>query len=451
MRFICKCLIVIAALMAAANAWAMAAHEVPNPRVETGSFVEDSAGVLGSQYIAIIDDICKELESKTSAELAVVTVDNLGGLTVEDFAGQLFKRFGIGKKEKDNGLLILFSLDDRKVRIEVGYGLESVINDAKAGRMLDEYAIPKFKEGQYGRGLYDLTKAAAIAVANSSGVKLATQDPAEFPVQQESPAAMEVEPLQEQLPPLNISLDKLLLIYIAVFGGISLGLIFLQTYRVYKLRAKAAKQRMFARRAFIPLIVWLGGGLAMIALSIASETIMWLFVSYAASGTVLTTAYVSLRKHLKKYIDEYQCECSKCHKPMQIVGFDEDDSFLKPEEIAEEKAGGMDYEFWRCKACDRMERFDVKLPKASKCPKCSRRTVKSTDKVLTHATTTQAGRKLITLHCFNPKCNFHEEKEQVISKISSSSASGGSSSSSSSGGSSFGGGSSGGGGSSRGW
>ena len=73
-----------------------------------GRFVSDSAGVLGPEYISLIDAVCRDLQAKTTVELALVTVNDLGGTTIDDFAEKLFRRFGIGAAGKDNGLLLLF-------------------------------------------------------------------------------------------------------------------------------------------------------------------------------------------------------------------------------------------------------------------------------------------------------------------------------------------------------
>src|SRR5665811_1745861 len=89
--------------------------------------VSDFAGVLKPGVLVHLLQTIQQVESKTSAEIAVVTVPSLDGLTVEDYAVQLFKKWGIGKKNKDNGLLVLVCPSEHKARIEVGYGLEPTI------------------------------------------------------------------------------------------------------------------------------------------------------------------------------------------------------------------------------------------------------------------------------------------------------------------------------------
>src|SRR3989339_206648 len=93
--------------------------DTPRPQ----GWVSDFAQVIDAGTRAQIERIATEVERKTSAEIAVATVKNLNGLTVEDYAVKLFEKWKIGKKDKNNGVLFLISTEDRKTRIEVGYGL----------------------------------------------------------------------------------------------------------------------------------------------------------------------------------------------------------------------------------------------------------------------------------------------------------------------------------------
>ena len=92
-------------------------------------------------------------------------------VSIEEAAVQLFSLWGIGKKSKDNGLLLLWSTGDRRVRVEVGYGLEGVLPDGKTGAILDTYVIPKFKSGQFDEGVL-AGVAALLSVARNEPVEL---------------------------------------------------------------------------------------------------------------------------------------------------------------------------------------------------------------------------------------------------------------------------------------
>lgn len=115
--------------------------------------VNDYAGILTAEQKAVLEARCKELRSKSGAQLAVVTVKSLAGGQIDDFANKLFSRWGIGEQGKNNGLLLLVAMEDRKARVEVGYGLEPVLPDAFAGSILDQDLFPAFKQKRYFDGL----------------------------------------------------------------------------------------------------------------------------------------------------------------------------------------------------------------------------------------------------------------------------------------------------------
>jgi len=151
--------------------------KVPQPR----GYVNDFAGVIGPEYSSQIAYLARQLKEKTGAEIAVVTVGSLGDLSPEEFANQLFQRWGIGQKGKDNGVLILLALGDKKVRIEPGYGLEGPLPDGFCGGVIRKVMLPLFREGNYGRGLYLGTAAVAQRVASEYGVELADQEGKRLP------------------------------------------------------------------------------------------------------------------------------------------------------------------------------------------------------------------------------------------------------------------------------
>jgi len=115
--------------------------------------VNDYADILTGEQKKLLEARCKELRAKSGAQLAVVTVKSLDGGQIDDFANKLFSHWGIGEKGKNNGLLLIVAMEDRKARVEVGYGLEPVLPDALAGRVLNQNLFPAFKQKQYFEGL----------------------------------------------------------------------------------------------------------------------------------------------------------------------------------------------------------------------------------------------------------------------------------------------------------
>jgi uncharacterized protein len=126
---------------------------IPNPRSRDGTWVTDMPGVLRAETIARLNSTIGELERTTGVEMAVVVIGSLDGLSIEEAAVRLFDLWGIGKKNQDNGLLLLWSTGDRRVRVEVGYGLEGVLPDGKVGAILDAYVMPQFRSGKFDEGV----------------------------------------------------------------------------------------------------------------------------------------------------------------------------------------------------------------------------------------------------------------------------------------------------------
>lgn len=118
-------------------------------------FVTDSVGLLTPGDRAALETELKGLEKDTGWEVAVVTVSNLEGATVERYAQDMFVSYGIGKKGTDNGVLLLVARQDRKVRIHTGYHAESVVTDAVAKRIISEVIAPKTKAEDWSGGITD--------------------------------------------------------------------------------------------------------------------------------------------------------------------------------------------------------------------------------------------------------------------------------------------------------
>lgn len=142
-----------------------------NPRVQNGTWVTDMAGALRADTVARINDTIGKFEQASGIEMAVVVVRSLDGVSIEETTAGLFKLWGIGKKDRDIGILFLWSAGDRRVRVEVGYGLEGILPDAKVGAILDTYVIPSFKSGEFDAGIVAGVDA-LLAAARSETVPL---------------------------------------------------------------------------------------------------------------------------------------------------------------------------------------------------------------------------------------------------------------------------------------
>ena len=116
-------------------------------------YINDYANILSSETEEYIYEKSVKLNEIDGTQIVVVTVKNLEGRSIEDYSLELARKFGIGSKEKNNGLLLLLALEEREFRVEVGTGLEGILPDGKTGRFQDQYIIPYLKENNFDEGI----------------------------------------------------------------------------------------------------------------------------------------------------------------------------------------------------------------------------------------------------------------------------------------------------------
>ena len=141
---------------------------VPNVyRLDRRLHVSDPTGILSAEARSAIDRIFTQLEDSTGIQTAVVMLPSIGEDNIFDFAHNLFMEWGVGEKERDNGLLILYVEDQRKIRFHVGYGLEGILPDAICKRIQAKYMVPAFKEGNVDQGMVTGCKAIYQTLENA--------------------------------------------------------------------------------------------------------------------------------------------------------------------------------------------------------------------------------------------------------------------------------------------
>ncbi len=135
--------------------------------------VVDLAGIINGNVETGLNRYLLELEQKTAAQMVILTINSLEGESIEDFAINVaHNKWKLGQKDKDNGVLLLVSLQDRKYRFEIGYGLEGVIPDSLAGSIGRQYLVPYFRKGDYSRGITTATLTVINEIANDAGVEI---------------------------------------------------------------------------------------------------------------------------------------------------------------------------------------------------------------------------------------------------------------------------------------
>ena len=143
---------------------ALAAYALTFPQL-TGRVV-DEAGILDQATRTALERKLADFETKTTGQLVVVTVKSLQGTSIEDYGYQLGRHWGIGQKEKNSGTLLIVAPNERKVRIEVGYGLEGNLTDAVSRLIIENSIVPRFRAGDFAggitRGVDDIIQAATV-------------------------------------------------------------------------------------------------------------------------------------------------------------------------------------------------------------------------------------------------------------------------------------------------
>jgi len=139
-------------------------------------YVSDFARVLDAGTRAQLEQYCARLEKTTGAQLALVTLQGLYGEPVEDVANAVFRKWGVGQKGSNEGILLLLAIGDRRSRLEVGYGLEPIIPDGYAGSILRSMR-PSLREGKYGEAFLIAAQEIGSRIAQAKGVTLDTRLP----------------------------------------------------------------------------------------------------------------------------------------------------------------------------------------------------------------------------------------------------------------------------------
>ncbi|MBN2626094.1 MAG: TPM domain-containing protein [Spirochaetales bacterium] len=149
--------------LAASSLWALKVPSLDGP-------VVDQAGILSSREERDLEEILMAFQNRTSAQMAVLTVSSLKGESLEGYSIKVAEEWKLGQADRDNGILLLVALDERKVRIETGYGVEGSLTDLKCGFIIREEILPSFKSGDYYGGIKKGVLAATGIVAGSTDI-----------------------------------------------------------------------------------------------------------------------------------------------------------------------------------------------------------------------------------------------------------------------------------------
>lgn len=379
------CVFLAAAAVAVAPLRAEAVKDVTNVHLADRSrYVTDMAGVLSPSARQQADALLASAWRESSAEPVVVIVNDLDGRDINDYATELFTAWGIGKKDRDNGVLVLVSVGDRRAVIRTGYGAEGVMPDVVASRIIRDKMVPEFKKGDYEAGVLAATQAVTAAL---------TSDEAREELR--SGIANDADALARNGYPGGGEGPDVWRLYLTLcFCAAGLLLVLLVYLAVSTRRLTTAEAYARFDRWKLPAIVG----------------------SVAALGIPLPVLgiYLGVMRHIRMR----RRSCPNCGKRMKRLDEQTDNQYLTGAQDAEERLNSVDYDVWLCPNCGERDvipyvnrRKDYK-----ECPQCTARAAMLTAKRTIKApTASREGQGVAVYDCQN--CHHRFGSPYTIPKV----------------------------------
>ena len=327
-----KLLVLIAALIPAIL-WGITPKEVDNVQLrDSRRFVTDQAGALSPAALARADSILADLRKQTSAEVVMAIVDDTSGQDIDDFATELFTLWGIGKKDRDNGVLLVTSIGDRENVIRTGYGAETVLPDVVCWNIIRTRMNPRFKEGDFDAGVLDALEAVhASMTSEEARAELASAQP-------DGATASDA--------------DDFFTVYLTVGGIISVALL------VLALSLCFTTSKLPTVEAYGKFDRW----------KLSAIVVTVLFLGLPLPGLVillLRMRHIRLHKH----------PCPNCGTLMHRLDEVTDNEYLTPAQDLEEQLKSVDYDVWLCPKCNERDIIPYVNPRSNYtvCPSCGTR------------------------------------------------------------------------------
>lgn len=362
--------------------WAIGIDEVPNVHVaDRTRYVSNPSGVLSDEAVDRLDSEIASLWDDTSVELVVVAVDRIdSSLTPEEFATKLFEKWGIGKQDKDNGVLVLLSRDDHAAIIRTGYGVEGALPDIIAGRIIRNVMFPLYREGKYDEGTVEGVESIAEVLRNP---ELAEELKSKY-------ASDSRRGLDNDL-----SGAELFNMYLGLAAAVAVALLLLVIYAVYSSRKLDDVQRYRALDQYRTLV---------------------LFGLFFTLGMALPAALILGLK--MRRIRRHRRNCPHCGTRMELIDEEHDNDYLTPAQDTEERINSIDYDVWHCPKCHQTEILPYinRQNNYTVCDRCGARAMSLVDRrTLRQPTVSTEGEGVDIYMCKN--CgNQHQKRFRIPKK-----------------------------------
>lgn len=334
--------------------------DVPNVHLkDKNRFVSDPDGFMTSEGRAVVDKRLRALMDSTSVEAAVVIVGDIGDADAFEFGHELASSWGLGKDDKNNGLLLLLDMGGHKVRIHTGKGMEGVLPDIACKRIIDEVIIPRLKEGK--------TDEAVIAATDKIYAVVTNPD-----------VAAEVRSNKSSDSAADDAVGHIFILFVVIMGVVSIIMM------IWYLLQTSGKD-YYAKAGFLRSKVW----------------VMVLFAVLSLGVGIIPMLIIIW---MSKYFRNKPISCDMCGSKMQKLPEDEDNFYLTPAQDLEEKLKSVDYDVWLCPACGTTEIFPFvsKTTPYRKCPYCHTHALRLMhDRIEQRPTTMSKGRGVKVYQCMN--------------------------------------------------
>lgn len=314
-------------------------EEIANPNLANRyDYVADPEHRLSDATHMAVNRRLQALRDSTSAEVAVAVVPSIGDMTIEDFSEKVFTRWGLGKSDKDNGVLLLISPDSREVRIQTGYGAEGVLPDITCGHIIKTAIIPNMREGNLDAAVDDATRMISGIMENPEYA----------------------EELRSKLADNHSGLDgapvegtDIIWFFVGVFCCIWL---FSCGAYIYDVR-KARKMKTTAEKAML----WKD----------SLSTYLWM----AIASLLTALPFYLLARHNYRKARYGSHRCPNCGGKTHLLSGAEANASLTPSQQFEVKLGSMEYDVHKCERCGNTEvvGFPTSNSRYTKCPHCGTR------------------------------------------------------------------------------
>lgn len=353
--------------------------EIPNVQLQDHTkHFSNPDGIVSPANAARIDSLLLDARRKSSAEIVVVAVDDIDSDDIDTYANDLFNAWGIGKSDKNNGILMLMVKDKRKAVIRTGYGAEGIMPDILAGRIIYDVMFPRFREGDYDGGMLQGVTEMHRLTTDPEAVKELMSEESDNYRQGSSD---------------DPDFFKLYLIM-----GIIAGVAMLAWFgiKAYELRGKDdyEKYRVLSRLRSPYLL----GTVFFIGIPIPALALLLLMCNH-------------WRNHTRK--------CPRCHANMRKLDEDTDNHYLTMAQDLEEKLDSVDYDVWLCPKCGETDIYSFVNERSvyQECPTCHAHTMKLVGtRILSEPTVLREGvaeKVYVCLNCHNQ----HTKKYSLPKKV----------------------------------